>query len=191
MTLLTKLETATLTVEEYLVFEEAQLEDRHEYIDGEIFLMPGVTDRHSAIQVNVLGALYMLFSNPSYSLRTSSMQVKVSDRRYVYPDLSVVYGKPLLENKTRTLLNPIMTVEVTSPSSMYYDRGQKRDFYASIPSLQVYLIVDQHRVHVEACRRVGADWQSQAYSDIDDVIALEPLGCDLPLADIYRNISFE
>ncbi len=191
MTLLSKLETATLTVEEYLAFEEAQLEDRHEYIDGEIFLMPGVTSNRSAINMNLAYALYARLLDTDCSLRDSAMQVRIDNTRYVYPDLSVVCGETRLGNNNRSLLNPIMTVEITSPSSMYYDRGQKRDFYASIPSLQVYLIVDQHRVYVEAYRRVEAGWQSREYSNIDDVIPLEPLGCDLPLADIYRNISFE
>ncbi len=191
MTLLTKLETATLTVEEYLAFEEAQLEDRHEYIDGELRLMPGATGKHSQIVMNIVVALGSKILGSRFSLRGRDMQVSIDDTHYVYPDLCVVRGQARYANNGRTLLNPIMTVEVTSPSSIYYDRSEKRDFYTTIPSLQVYLIVDQHRVYVEAYRRVGAGWQSQAYSDIDDVIALEPLGCDLSLADIYRNISFE
>ena len=118
------------------------------------------------------------------------MRVKVSPARYVYPDLSAVRGGPLLEDNNTTLLNPILMVEVTSPATRSYDRDSKREFYSSIPTVQAYLIVDQHRVSVDLHTRMDERWLWQTYDDLQDVVYLEALGCALPMTEIYRGVTF-
>ncbi len=181
---------AALTIEEYFAIEAVENERRYEFIDGELFDMTGGTNNHSAIKLNIAGTLFNLLYDSEYSLRNSDMRVKVSATRYVYPDLSAVRGQPLLEDQDTTLLNPILVVEVTSPSSRTYDRDSKREFYSSIPTVQAYLIVDQHRVSVDLHTRMGARWLWQSFDDLQDVVHLEALGCALPMSEIYRGITF-
>ena len=183
---------ATLTVEEYFAIEAVENERRYEYIDGELFDMTGGTNNHSEIKVNIMIALGMQLreSGSDCKLRGSDMRVKVSPARYVYPDLSAVRGGPLLEDNNTTLLNPILMVEVTSPATRSYDRDSKREFYSSIPTVQAYLIVDQHRVSVDLHTRMDERWLWQTYDDLQDVVYLEALGCALPMTEIYRGVTF-
>lgn len=181
---------ASLTVEEYFAIEAVENERRYEYIDGELFEMTGGANNHSAIKLNIAGTLFNLLYGTEYSLRNSDMRVKVSSTRYVYPDLSAARGQPLLEDNDTTLLNPILMVEVTCPSSRAYDRDSKRAFYSAIPTMQAYLIVDQHQVSVDLITRMDTRWLWETFTDLQDVVRLETLGCDLPMTEIYRGVTF-
>ena len=186
---LTKLKPR-LSVQEYLAWE-AENEIKHEYIDGEVFAMSGGTSKHSRVAANVIGAIYRKLRDSICFAHTSDMRVKVAEDRYVYPDLSVVCGKEQFDDESETsLLNPILVVEVTSPSSIERDRFIKRDFYRLVASIQAYLVIDQHRVCAELYSRADVGWLLQVFTDLDDVIPLAMLNCELPLADIYRGISF-
>ena len=71
---------------------------------------------------------------------------------------------------------------------MTYDRGLKREFYQQMPSVQVYLIIDQHRVLAELYTRADVGWLMQVFESIDDVISLKILDCELALgADLPRH----
>ena len=180
-----------LTVAEYLAFE-AQSEIKHEYIDGELYDMTGGTDKHSRIAANIIGALFALISNPDCRVYTSDMRVKVAAGRYVYPDLSVGCGRARHEDDGETsLLNPVVVVEVTSPTSMTRDHGLKRDMYQGMPSIQAYLIIDQREVRVDLHRRGEWEWSLSTYRSLDAAVSLESLGCELPLEQIYREIVIE
>ncbi len=179
-----------LTVDEYLEWEEGNLE-KHEYIDGEVRRMAGATRRHIKIVANVLSVIWNQLADPKWDVLGNEMRVRVSPARYVYPDLAVVYDARFQRNAEMELLNPVFIAEVTSPSSMEIDRGEKRDFYLDAPSIQEYLIVDQHRVCVELHRRAGPGWRIDAFTDLSDEVALASLGCALPLAQVYRGVAFD
>ena len=97
---------------------------------------------------------------------------------------------PYYEDDSRlVLLNPTLVVEVTSQTTATYDRGLKREFYQQIPSVQAYLIIDQHRVYAELYTRQESGWFMQTFTEIDDIIPLEMLNCELPLSQVYRGIN--
>lgn len=176
------------TVEEYLAFE-AQSERKHEFIDGVIYDMTGGTFNHSRIKVRMTFALELQLLGSNFTVCNSDMRVEISGGRHVYPDVSVVYGAAQLKDDETTLLNPILVVEVLSPTTADYDRRTKLRYYQSLPSLRGCLIVDQFHVHVDAYIRAADNWLHQDYDSIDDVIPLDMIGCDLPLAEIYRGIE--
>ena len=180
----------TLSVEDYIAMEEAELERRFEYIDGELFEMPGGTIHHDDIIAKVMLALQLQMLDSDCTVQTAGLRVRISDTRYVYPDLTVVCGERLVGHNDTTLLNPAMAVEVISPSSIYRDRVDKHDFYTSVPSMQAYLIIDQAEVYVESYMRAGRRWQRDEFDSLDDIIEIEALGCRLPLSAIYRKIAF-
>lgn len=178
-----------MTVDEYLAFEEGS-EIKHEYIDGEIYPMTGGKLNHSAIAFNTMFSLGTLLRNQDFRIYTSDMRIRVGETRFVYPDLSVVRGTPQTSDQSTSLLNPTLVVEVTSPSSIDYDRVVKREYYSNVPSLQAYLVIDQHRVLVEMYTRAEVGWHLQSFADLESVVSVQALGCDLALGDIYRDIVF-
>ncbi len=180
-----------MTVEEYLAFDEAS-EIRNEYIDGAIIPMTGGTGNHSAIIASIIARLIYQLEDSDCLVRSSDMRIRIDETTYVYPDASVVCGESLFEDKNETiLLNPTVVVEVTSPSSIAYDHIEKAAYYDAVPSIQGYLVLDQTRVFAECYSRAEAGWHRQEFSSPDDVISLDPLGCSLALAQIYRGIVIE
>lgn len=179
-----------MTVAQYLEWEERQ-QCKHEYIDGEIIAMTGATLKHTRIKTNVGGTLFALLDHSDYILCNSDMRVRVGPTRYVYPDFSVARGEPRLEDeKELTLLNPIFVVEVTSPSSLTYDRVDKLGLYLDVPSIEAYLIVDHDRVRADLYTRSDDGWLVRVFRQLEDVIALKSLNCELPLAQVYRGLVF-
>ena len=178
-----------MTVEEYIAFDEAT-DLRYEYIDGEVIELAGGTLYHGFIMANANGALWQRLKGSDCRVISSDMRNRVNPTRYLYPDFSVVCGEPVTDERAVNLWNPTLVGEVTSPSSIGRDRGEKLNYYQSIASLQIYLIIDQHRVHVELYERLDDGWQRSEYLDLEETVTLRILDCDLPLAEIYAGIEF-
>ncbi len=178
-----------MSVEEFLDFAEIS-EERYEYIDGEPIKMSGGKLNHFRIINRLQVLLERLLPDSDYEVLGSGMLVRVGEASLVAPDVSVVSGEPETESDTRILLNPILVVEVLSPSSVDHDRVVKRDFYQSVDSIQAYLIVDQHRMLAELYTRIEKGWHLRTFSQTDEEIPLEALNCRLPLRDIYQRIEF-
>jgi Uma2 family endonuclease len=180
------------TVEEYLVFERAS-DERHEYYDGEIFDMVGGTARHSIIISNVNRILGTQLEDRPCLVFTSDMRVRVSSKAYTYPDVSVVCDAPRFEDKHEdTLVNPVLIVEVLSPSTEQYDRAGKFERYQKLDSLQDYVLISQNRPRIELySRQVDNSWLLRQMTDIDSALELPSVGCTLHLSDVYRKIMFE
>ena len=178
-----------MTVEEYFAFDEA-IEYKSEYIDGEVIPMTGGTLNHSAIMLNASSELGQRLKGSDCRVLTSSMRIRVGPTRYLYPDFSVYCGAPETDERSINLFNPLLVAEVTSPASIDYDRGAKLHFYQSIPSLRIYLVIDQQQPLVELYERHDAAWQSREYAGLDAIVPLPALNCHLSLAEIYAGISF-
>ena len=184
------IEIQQMTVEQYIAFDE-QSEIRNEFIDGELYPMPGGTGNHSAIIAYTIASLINQLDDSACVVRNSDMRIKIDDQKYVYPDVSVVCGKPVFQDANEvTLLNPTVVVEVTSPSSMVNDHIGKVEFYGAVPSIQGYLILDQERPFAEWYTRTETGWHLQQFSELAAVIPLDLLGCSLPLTQVYRGIVF-
>jgi Uma2 family endonuclease len=135
-----------LTPEEYLAFEEAAV-DRHEYNAGRVRMMAGGTFNHSCIIMNMGAALVTRLKGKPCRALDSNLRVKISRKKvYTYPDISVVCGPVEFDSvdKSRgTILNPKLLIEVLSPSTERYDRGDKFLFYSYIDSLEQYVLISQ------------------------------------------------
>ena len=177
-----------MTVAEYLAWEESQ-ELKHEYIDGEVIEMSGGTLQHALIGNNVGGALRQDIGRADCFVLNSEMRIKVGETVHVYPDVCVFCAKPRLEHGGTTLLNPVLVVEVTSPSSQMRDRIDKLDYYQAVASIEAYLIVEQDRMRVDLFTRANGGWNMRSYSAADDVIPLAALECELALAEVYRGVE--
>ena len=179
-----------MSVEEFLDFAESS-KDQYEYIDGEPYQLTAGKLNHFRIINSVLFLLNNRLQDTDCEAIASGMLVKAGETRLVAPDVSVVCGEPETESDTRLLLNPILVVEVTSPSSFDHDRVSKRQYYRDAPAIQAYLVVDQHRALVELYTRSETGWHIQCFSDLGDEVPLAALACSLPLRDIYQRIEIE
>jgi Uma2 family endonuclease len=119
------------------------------------------------------------------------MRVKVSDTGlYTYPDVVAVCGEPRFEDaEVDTLLNPQVLVEVLSPKTEAYDRGDKFAHYRRVESLQEYVMIAQDRVRVEHYLRQGEQWLFTELSSLDDVLRLRSIDCELPVSAVYSKLG--
>ncbi len=180
-----------MTVEDYLEWELKQ-ERKHEYIDGVVIEMPGVSNKHSLITTNLIYLFVAALDRSRYTMHTSELRLQVSSTRYVYPDLTLVRGtSDFADPSEYNLMNPVFVVEVTSPSSEDRDRLEKLGHYYDVPTIEAYLIVDQRRVCVELYTRGDSGWRRQIYTELNDVISLAMLDCELSLDQVYLGIAFE
>ena len=186
--------TATRTLftpEEYLAKERKAL-TKSEYRDGRIYAMPGASREHNLITGNTLVELHIQLRNRVCEVYPSDMRVKVSSiGRYTYPDVVVVCDEPQFEDSHfDTLLNPTVLIEVLSPSTAAYDRGEKFASYQKLDSLCEYVLISQDNVCVEHYLRQGQDWDLTEFRSLDDVFSLVSIGCDLSLQAIYAKVQF-
>ena len=177
--------------EEYLALEEHS-PLRHQFYQGEIFAMAGGSFNHSAIAGNLYLALGERLRGGPCRPMNSDMRIHTPSGLDTYPDLSLFCGQPELTDQQRTLLNPVLIVEVLSPSTRNYDRGDKFFHYRSIPTLRDYLLVDAASISVEHFRRSsdGEEWVLHHYQRLEERLPLPALESELPLAEIYAAIQF-
>ena len=177
------------TPEEYIALER-KARFKSEYFNGHIIAMSGASRQHSLIVTNISGELHFQFKGRGCEVYTNDMRVRPNPREsYFYPDVVVVCGGPEFEDDAfDTLLNPIVIVEVLSPSTEVYDRGEKFTRYKQLASFQEYVLVAQDKVWVEHHRRHGPQWVRNHYRTLEDVLPLPAIGCELPLRDIYARV---
>lgn len=182
------------TPDEYRAIEETA-QERHEYCNGEIIAMSGGSEVHSAIACNLLIYLGFLLRDTDFRLYNSDLRVWIPEPRCgTYADLMVVNGEPEFNgDRTDEILNPLLIVEVLSPSTEGYDRGEKFRKYRSLSSFCEYLLVSQTEPYIEQYhnldRQSSDRWQWQVYDGIDREIVLHSLNIELPMAEVYRRIN--
>jgi len=179
------------TPEQYLELERKALY-KSEYVNGHIFAMSGASRPHNLIAGNVFGELRPQLRGRPCEAYVSDMRVKVSPTGlYTYPDIAVVCGEILLDDAHNdTLLNPVVLIEVLSPSTEAYDRGEKFAHYRRLASLQEYVLIAQDKVRVEHFKRQGDQWVLTEISDIEGVLRLPAIECQVTLKDIYERVEF-
>ena len=178
-----------LTPEEYIASErKATL--KSEYLNGEILAMSGASLAHARIITDIATELNTQLRGHGCEVITNDMRVKTGPKgAYFYPDVVAFCGEPQFEdNVFDTLLNPILVMEVLSPSTEAYDRGEKFAHYQELTSLREYILVSQDRIRVEQYRRIKTQWVQTAFHGQEDVMPLVSIGCELRLQDIYRRV---
>ena len=189
------------TVAEYLELERDS-EDRHEYLDGDVYLMAGESPEHGAICMN----LSVIIGS---QLRGTPCQAFAKDTKvrsgptprpgdpmkglFSYPDLLVVCGDLQFHDPFRdVLLNPTLIIEVLSDSTEAFDRGEKfRRYRTWLPTLTDYLLVAQDKPLIDHYHRVETNrWELVSIEGLEASLHLELLNCTLQLVDVYDRIVF-
>ena len=185
-----------LTPEEYIALERKAIPDaetvRSEYIKGKIIPRSSSNLAHNLITGNILGELHTRLKDAECFVFANQMRVSIpAAKSYFYPDVGVVCEEPRFEDDVfDTLLNPIVVIEVLSPSTEVYDRGEKFAHYRRLPSLQEYVLVAQDQIRVEHYRRQERQWIFTDFQERDEILSLPSLQCELPLQEIYERVAF-
>jgi Uma2 family endonuclease len=183
------------TPDEYRAMEETAAE-RHEYCNGEITVMPGGSEVHSAIASNILIYLGFLLRDTDFRFYNSDLRIWIPDFNHgTYADVLVINGEPEFhDNRTDEIINPLLIIEVLSPSTEGYDRGDKIRKYRSLANFCEYVLVSQTEPYIEHYYKQEDQnhnrWQLQVYDQIDKAVFLHSLNVEMPMEEIYRRIKF-
>ena len=174
--------------DEYLA-QELTANERHEYVDGKIYLMAGSSKRHNRIALNIASYFNQLTRDSNCQVYASDMKVRIKERSsYYYPD--VVVSCDNADNNDYFLDYPCLIIEVTSDSTLRKDFLEKALAYQSIPSLQTYLIVAQDKYQVDILRRnAKGSWDLSQMMELGQSIELPCPVSILRLQEIYQDIK--
>jgi Uma2 family endonuclease len=174
---------------DYVAIEEVA-RIKHEFLDGHVWAMAGGSPEHGAIAANVIALLGTQLRARQCRVFTSDVRVRVpATGLATYPDVSVVCGRMQTDPQDpsgSTVLNPVVVVEVLSPSTEAYDRGEKLAHYQQMPALREIVLIAHDEQRVEIWHRQDDRWTLRTVGS-DGTASLESIGCELPLAEIYRN----
>ena len=176
--------------DEYLLLEEIA-EVKHEFLDGEVWAMAGGSPEHAAIICNVSTLLNVQLRGQRCRVYTIELRVRVKASGLgTYPDVTVVCGRLERDPDDRTghtAINPRVLVEVLSPSTEEYDRGEKLSHYQAIPSLDEVVLVAHDRHEIEVVRREANGTWSRHIAGPGQTARLTSLACDLAVTEVYRD----
>ena len=170
---------------------------RYEYHYGEVYAMAGGTLNHSRLSKNATVALENSFAANGQNCEAFQSEVKIEvDPRgkYVYPDTLVVCGEiDESEHVKGSIRNPIVVVEVLSPSSEAYDLYKKFKYYFNLPSVREYLVISQEAPDVILYRRQKDShlYLTIPYDGLEAEIHFKSINVKLKLADLYRKVVFD
>ncbi len=181
--------TVEFTPEAYLAWESEQSE-RHEYVNGAVFLMTGTTTVHNLICQNLLMALKNGLRGKPCRVYIEAIKLRVETANcYFYPDLMVTCSardrqEPLVQSE------PTVVVEVLSESTAGYDQGMKFAAYRQLPSLREYVLAAQDEARVMVYRRgEGVEWILHPYGP-GETLHLPSLELHIPVGDVYEDVEF-
>ncbi|GBF82147.1 Uma2 family endonuclease [Aphanothece sacrum] len=191
--MLTQTETKYYTTEKYLELEEIA-EYKNEYHNGEIIPMVGGTTNHNQICLNFCRKFPLTINNQDYYVYMEGIRLWLSEHNfYTYPDVMVIKGEPIYHGKgTSNITNPLIIIEVLSKSTQGYDRGNKFQYYRSLPTFQEYILIDQYSYTIDQYIKQSEDkWSLNFYTGENVIFKLSSVDWEISLKDLYQRVNFE
>lgn len=177
----------TMPVEDYLA-KERDSEIKHEYVNGQVVAMTGVSVNHARISGNIYKLLSTSLSQGPCEPFMSDFRVKTANGNYRYPDVLVVCDEQFIEDEHATD-SPKVLVEVLSPSTRRVDLKEKLLEYINIPSLEEYVVIEQDCIDVTVYRK-SEDWRGTHYF-ANESFVLKSINVKLAVMDIYVRVNNE
>lgn len=156
--------------------------------------MTGGTDSHNILGGNAHASLHAQLRRRPCIVYNSDQKVKVmATGLHTYPDVTVVCGQSQFIDRPRlTLINPMVIIEVLSPSTERYDRGMKFQNYRTIPTLQDYILISQDSYRIEQyIRQENNDWLLREAVGMEAQVTIQSIDCILTLEDVYEKVEIE
>jgi Uma2 family endonuclease len=181
-------EQITLSTEDYLNGEETA-EVKHEYLNGEVWAMAGVTDNHVTIALNLAALLKQQLKNAPCRTYIADMKVRVEQANaFFYPDVLVTCHP---EDRANPLYkeHPVFIAEVLSPSTEAFDPGNKFNAYRQLQSLQTYWLIDDQNQRIDSfTRTTNDDWLLHSYTQADEVVEIKNINVKCLLHELYEDV---
>jgi Uma2 family endonuclease len=178
--------------DEYFLMEESSIK-KHLFINGKITIMSGGTITHNRIATNILTAIYNAIAEKDFVVLNSDTKIRVDKlNSFVYPDAVVIAEKPILyKDRLDIITNPLLVVEVISPSTAHYDTNMKFSYYKLIPSFKEYVMVNQFLPWVQTSIKIDENtWKDADTEGIENSVYLKAIDCYIDLHKIYKGIEF-
>lgn len=180
----TKKEANFVSVADYLKRYATDSDYRYELIDNEIVMMGSASKEHNRIAGNIFSHLTFHLKGKPCKPYIETLKVNVGEN-YYFPDVLVDCG----ESQDRfTATEPVLIVEVLSPSTRRMDKTVKLKDYQKIPNLQEYAILEQTTQELSLYRKTN-HWQAEFYFE-NDTVYFASVDLTLSLADIYDGVIF-
>ena len=163
---------------------------KHEYLGGVVYAMAGARNLHHRIATRMVGMLYVRLRGKPCQPYNSDTKIRVrflTHERFYYPNASVVCQPNADDDAFQD--QPVVVLEVLSRKTRRIDEGEKKNAYLTLPSLRVYLMVEQDTAAVIVYRRAGQSFIREVYQGLDTVLPLPEIETDLPLAEIYEGLE--
>lgn len=190
------------TAEEYLALD-AGSDTRWEFGNGRVWpagnpgnlpvAMAGASRAHVQVNRNVLAGLHSQLSTTPCEPYGSDLRVQVEEtQQYFYPDISVACEGMTFEPQKGqdTLKDARVIFEILSPSTENLDRGSKFASYRKLPSFREYVLIDPRRPYVELYSLVNGQWRYTVLEQLEEILQLDSIGCQLALSHIYARVEF-
>lgn len=176
------------TFREYLAHEAAS-NTKHEYLDGQIYAMAGGTPEHSALIASVTTHLSNSVRGGTCRVHMADLRIRVAETGLAtYPDVTVVCGPWERDpDDVHTIVNPTVIVEVLSPSTEAYDRGEKLEHYKRIPTLRACLLVAHDRREIEIWSRTDSGPWTRALTTPGATVVVDALNARLDVDTVYED----
>lgn len=182
-----------ISPEQYLEMERAS-EVKHEYYNGEVYAMAGVSLKHNIIAANLNVNIPSHLKGKNCRMYGSDLRIHIPENSlYTYPDFSIICGKPeTTDSFADNVINPSVIIEILSKSTENYDRGKKFALYRSIKTLKEYILIDSKSILVELfVRQNNNSWNLTEYKQLSDSFHISTIKLTLQLSDIYEDVSFD
>ncbi len=178
-----------VTLSEYRAME-ATSEVRLEYVDGEVVAMAGGRRWHNHIGSGFVGELRNAVKGCGCYAYGSDMKVHVNEGAEFYPD-AIVVCRPVTfpEGDDCAVTNPVVIVEVLSPTTAVWDLTGKRERYATLASLQHYLVAHADAWQVHHYRRNADGSWRVTFHGAGDTIHLDAVGVTLSVDAVYAGVE--
>lgn len=184
-------ETVYISEKDYLDTERLAL-GKQEYYKGEIFAMGGASISHNKIAINCTTDISNKLKGKKCQPFGSDLRIHIpKNTLFTYPDISIICGKiETTDDIFDTVTNPSVIIEILSPSTRNYDKGEKFTLYREIDSLQEYILIDSERIMVEKfIRNADNSWQLTEYKSIEQSFSITTVSIEMKLTDIYEGLE--
>jgi len=184
-----------LTVDEYLA-QEQETDTKYEFHNGKIFALAGGSIHHGLLCGNIYAEIRSALKNKKSPCKPFTSKVKLNIEKknsFVYPDAMVIYGEiDTSKEDENAVSNPILIVEVLSPSTANYDRGDKFFLYKQVSTLQEYVIIEQHKAQVDVFyKQPESDlWKISRYEGLTTKVKFQSIKVEIKMSELYFDINF-
>jgi Uma2 family endonuclease len=177
-----------MSAEEFLTWDAGQTL-KHEFLQGEVYLMAGGEDRNATVAGNLYIALRQQLRGTPCRVYGSDVKLRVEAAdAFFYPDVMVTCSAVDLSDRL-IKREPVLVAEVLSPSTAGYDRGRKFAAYRGLPSLVEYLLVDVDQQRCDRFRRNAEGLWVLHPCEPGEALGLVSVDLVIEAADLWADLE--